>query len=124
MRSRISCRGMQQSPLLAKARAITRAQRVDYREQSGVAAPFTDGLRGGRARVEYTSHSWSATAANDAPSVDASNTARKHRVVTGVKSTLLSASSVLVYCERALTAFHPASSQYSSRHAFGAATPT
>ena len=28
-----------------------------HREQSGVAAPFTDGLRGGRARMEYTSHS-------------------------------------------------------------------
>jgi hypothetical protein len=94
-------------------------------EQVGVAAPFTDGLRGGRARVEYTSHSWSATAAKDAPSVDASNTARKHRVVTGGNSTLLSASSVLEYGELALTSFHPDPSiQYSRCHALGGATPT
>ena len=58
-------------------------------EQFTVASPFTDGRRGGIARAENTSHSCSATAAKLTPSVDASNTARRQRVVTGAKSTRL-----------------------------------
>jgi hypothetical protein len=50
-----------------------------HREQFGVAAPFTDGLRDGRARAEYASHSCSATAAKDAPSVDVQHHAQASR---------------------------------------------
>ena len=67
---------------------------ADPTEQFGVAPPFTAGRCGARARVEYTSHSCNATAAKLAPSVEASNTARKQRVVTGAKSMRLSALSV------------------------------
>jgi hypothetical protein len=54
--------------------------------------------------VENASHSWSATAAKLTPTLDASNTARRQRVVTGAKSTRLSALRELVYGELALTA--------------------
>lgn len=76
------------------------------------AFPVTDCLSGVRSYVENTFHSSAATAAYVFPSADASNIARKHRVVTGANATRLNALATLVYGVVALTAFQLSPSRY------------